>query len=348
MPPTAEASAAAEAAPSPTVESTSAPERGYEILYFEDDQPMIVGADGDDPRRLALGLNDETMQFTISPDGQWLAYFLGADILVYNLASGGPPMPFVHTTYVRDLRWKPDSQTLFFAVYPRGGREMGGGVWSFSFTGIDPVSHVNSTEARADWRLFSFSPDGHLAALCPAPIEAGFTCGGLYVLDIVLRLAQPVDLPRGCDPVNIVWSPDGTRLAVSCNPLLGVGSKIFSVDPRSLTSTQLSPRGWNDSAPAWSLDGTRIAFRACIDACELWVMDANNGEQRAKVGTSIIGTGRLLWTPEGDLLAAVRDERGLEPGLYRISTSTGGAVLLTPGRLTRLMGLRLFEVTAGQ
>jgi Tol biopolymer transport system component len=300
-------------------------------------------ADGSNPRPLDLGITDETVQFSISPDGQWLAYFLGDEIRVYNFATEAASASFVQAAYVKALRWKPDSHTLFFAVYPRGGREMGGGVWSFSVNGIDPINHANSTEALGDWRLFAFSPDGHLAALCPAPLEAGFTCGGLYILDIGLRLAQPVAVPRGCDPVNIVWAPDGSRLAVGCNPLLGVGSKIYLVEPFGRTSAQLSPQGWNDSWPAWSFDGARIAFRACINACELWVMSAADGTQRQKVGTPIIGTGRLLWTPEGDLLAAVRDERGLEPGIYRISVATGASTLLAPGTLTRLMGLRVYE-----
>jgi hypothetical protein len=61
------------------------------------------------------------------------------------------------------------------------------------------------------------------------------------------------------------------------------------------------------------------------------------------VGTPIIGTGQLLWAPDGELLAAVRDERNLEAGLYRISPATGGAVLLTPATLSRLLGLRVVE-----
>lgn len=305
---------------------------------------MIVEPDGSKPRPLDLGFEDESVLYSISPDGQWLAYFLGGEIYSYNFATGAPPEVFVKAAYVKALRWKPDSQTLFFAVYPRGGKEMGGGVWSFSFTSIDPISHVNATEAMGDWRLFAFSPDGHLAALCPRPTEAGYNCGGLFVLDIVLRLARPVPLPNGCDPVNLAWSPDGARLAVGCNPALGIGSKIVSVDPYALAVTQLTPKSWSDSWPAWSPDGSQIAFRSCITACEIWVMDAKDGTQRAKVGPPIIGTGRLFWTPDGALLAAVRDEPRLDPGLYRISTATGAAVLLTPGRLMRLMGLRVFQV----
>jgi Tol biopolymer transport system component len=336
--------ATATEAPGPT----EAPRAAYDILYTEDGLPMLVSGDGEDARPLNLGFNDETTLTSISPDGQWLAYFNAGHVFTYNFVTGDPPNVFIEAAYVKALRWKPDSNTLFFAVYPRGGREMGGGIWSYSFTAIDPINHVNSTEARADWRLFSFSPDGLLAALCPAPIEAGFTCGGLYILDIGLRLAQQVDLPRGCDPVNLAWSADGARLAVGCNPLLGVGSKIFLVEPRGLTSAMLSPRGWSDSWPAWSPDGTQIAFRSCVNQCEIMVMDANDGARRQSVGTPVIGTGRLLWTPDRNVLAAVRDEPGLEAGLYRLSPVTGGAVLLAPATLSRLQGLRIYEVIGGQ
>jgi WD40 repeat protein len=345
MPPAPTAEPAATATPEPT--ETAAPTAeaapGYEIFYAEDGHPMIVAADGKRPRPLDLGFDDETTLTSISPDGQWLAYFLAGKIFTYDFTTAGPPLEFIEAAYVKALRWKPDSHTLYFAVYPRGGREMGGGIWSYSFTAIDPINYANSTEARGDWRRFDFSPDGLLAALCPAPEEAGFTCGGLYILDIGLRLAQKVDLPRGCDPVYLAWAPDGSRLAVGCNPLLGVGSKIFVVEPYSLTSEQLSPRGNSDSWPAWSPDGTQIVFRSCIDRCEIWVMDANDGAQRKAVGTPIIGTGQLLWAPDGELLAAVRDERNLEAGLYRISPATGGAVLLTPATLSRLLGLRVVQ-----
>ncbi|MBI3764564.1 MAG: PD40 domain-containing protein, partial [Chloroflexi bacterium] len=245
---------------------------------------------------------------------------------------------------VKALRWKPDSLTLYFAIFPRGGKEMGGGVWSYSFTDIDPLNHVNATEAMGDWAIFQFSPDGHLAAFCTKPEGPGYTCGKLYVLDIGLRLARPVPIPKECDPVNLVWSPRGERLAVACSPDIGIGSKIFSVDPLSLTTAQLTPGRWSDFSPSWSPDGNKIAFRSCIETCTIWIMDANNGADRVEVGTTIIGTGRLVWTPDGDLLAAVRDEPNFAPGIYRISTATGGAVLLTPGKLTRLMGLRRFQI----
>jgi Tol biopolymer transport system component len=328
--------------------ATAAPRAAYDIFYTEDGLPRLVTSTGANSRALDLGFDDETTLNSISPDGQWLAYFTGGEIYTYNFETAAPPQPFVTTAYVKAMRWKPDSNTLYFAVYPRGGREMGGGIWSFAFTGVDPVNHVNSTEARGDWRRFSFSPDGLLAALCPAPEETGFTCGGLYILDIVLRLAQKVDLPRGCDPVFLSWAPDGTRLAVGCNGLLGGGAKIYVVDPRALTSYMLSPRGYSDSWPVWSPDGTQIAFRSCVNQCEIWISDAVDGEQRRAVGTAIIGTGRLFWTPDGNLLAAVRDERNLEAGIYRISPATGGAVLVTPAKLSLLLGVREYTVTGGQ
>jgi WD40 repeat protein len=327
--------------------ATAAPRITYDIFYAEDGQPMLVGADGKNAHPLNLGIDDETTLTAISPNGDWLAYFTSAQIFTYNFLTQAPPEVFVEAAYVKALRWKPDSNNLYFAVYPRGGREMGGGIWSYAFTGIDPTNHVNSTEARADWRLFDFSPDGLLAALCPAPEEPGFTCGGLYILDIFLRLAQRVDLPRGCDPVFLHWAPDGTRLAVGCNPLLGGGSKIYIVDPRSLTSYMLSPRGYSDSWPAWSPDGTQLAFRSCINQCEIWLTDAVDGAQRAPLGTPIIGTGRLFWTPDGQVLAAVRDERNLNPGLYRISPATGGAVLITEAAVARIWGVRVYE-TSGE
>lgn len=332
------------ATPIQTPTLTPTPMQAYEILYQEDRQPMIVASDGSNPRRLELDTTDELLLNSISPDGQWLAYYRGGVIYAYNLATHAPPEPFITAAYVKALRWKPDSLTLFFAIYPRGGKEMGGGVWSLSFTDIDPLNHVNATEAMGDWARFEFSPDGHLAAFCEKP-EAGYFCGELYILDIGLRLARRVPLSEECDPFRLEWSPNGARLAVACSSDVGnLRSKFFSVDAHSLEPTQLTPDRWSDVAPVWSPDGTKIAFRTRLETTAIWVMEANDGAKRSTVGTPIIGSGPLVWTPDGDLLAAVRDEPNLAPGLYRISTSTGGAVLLTPGKLTRLMGLRQFQI----
>ena len=329
--------------PTPTLAPTLTPtpaSPAYDILYLENSRPMIAAGDGTFSHPIDLGVQDESTLFSISPDNQLLAFYHGGVIYTYNLVTGEPPQPFITAAYVKALRWKPDSLTLLFAIYPRGGKEMGGGVWSYGFADIDPINHANATEAMGDWGAFAFSPDGRWAALCGRPGVGGHICGeGLFILDIGLRLAKPVDIPELCDAATLVWSPDGSRLAVACNPDVGIGAKIFSVDPASLKATQLTPNRWSDSGPAWSPDGSLIAFRSCVNQCTIWIMDAADGTKRREIGAPIVGTGRLLWTPDGDLLAAVRQERNFEPGLYRIFTDSGGAVKIVGGEQTRLIGL---------
>jgi Tol biopolymer transport system component len=60
---------------------------------------------------------------------------------------------------------------------------------------------------------------------------------------------------------EIVWSPDGTRIAYGDNLVDHFG--IFTANPDGTDATQLTD-GVNDGWPSWSPDGTRIAFSGSL------------------------------------------------------------------------------------
>ena len=67
--------------------------------------------------------------------------------------------------------------------------------------------------------------------------------------------------------------------------------------PRQLT------RGKADSAPAWSPDGTTIAFlRADGGPAQLWLLPADGGEPE-QVTTLPLGAGAPVWSPDGTKIA---------------------------------------------
>ncbi|MFN8375598.1 MAG: hypothetical protein U0694_22325, partial [Anaerolineae bacterium] len=105
----------------------------------------------------------------------------------------------------------------------------------------------------------------------------------------------------GSDPLNLstqsghfgqpAWSPDGTRIAytrcvapAACDYEETAGTEdnwdIWVMNADGSNPVQLTDNPTNDIAPAWSPDGTRIAFVAYRDGnAEIYVMNADGSGQ---------------------------------------------------------------------
>ena len=84
------------------------------------------------------------------------------------------------------------------------------------------------------------------------------------------------------DAANLTYSPDGTRVAFvrrSPGPEIFVANTNGAGTPRKLTSNTVV-----DSNPAWSHDGTRIAFQR---GTQVWTMNADGTNQRVLTATEL-------------------------------------------------------------
>ena len=87
--------------------------------------------------------------------------------------------------------------------------------------------------------------------------------------------------------------------------LYGSGGQIFRVNPDGTGNVALTPSGPGDSGPAWSPDGTHIAFDRCLASggcyAHIWVMNADGSGAHAI--TSGYNDFNAVWSPDGTRIA---------------------------------------------
>ncbi len=107
-------------------------------------------------------------------------------------------------------------------------------------------------------------------------------------------------------PGNPQVSPDGGKIVYEALSIDKESDEYRSTlwlidgdaEPRKLTSGQ-----WNDSMPAWSPDGSKIAFTSNrAEKNQLFVLPINGGEA-TQVTEIESGVGQFLWSPDGSKFA---------------------------------------------
>jgi Tol biopolymer transport system component len=128
------------------------------------------------------------------------------------------------------------------------------------------------------------------------------------------------------------WSPDEDVIAfVSLQTDLSHFDQIFTIDPVNGERRQLTDvDGGNPQAPAWSPDGSRIAFHVvyggALDA-ELFVMNAD-GTNVVQLTDNAPDDSDAAWSPDGSRIAFVRNGR-----IETMDPDGSGVVPVTPGTM---------------
>ena len=238
---------------------------------------------------------------------------------------------------VADPRLDPTGTTVAYVVgtVDRDGNDYGGAIWLAPVDGSAPPRQFTAGAKRESSPRWS--PDGALLAFVAKRGDA--KSAQLYVIPAEGGEARRLtDLKEDVD--DPVWSPDGTRIAFSSRVpdeayeeederkrlprrIVRLGYKLDNVgwtsDRRaqlfvvpvdgSAEPAQLTHGEWENAEPAWSPDGTRLAFVSArhddwdIDlATDVYVMPADGGEPECVTHTD--GTCEApVWSPDGTRIA---------------------------------------------
>ncbi len=297
----------------------------------------------------------------MSPDGHWVAYVVHTSSLKDDKnedriwmvpAEGGDAIPLTADGVSSSHpRWSPDGRFLAFLSARNDGKVQ---VWLLNRLGGE-AQKLTSTPQDVD--DFAWSPDSRRLVLVlrdptPEELEAAKESRSTAADDDDSKAVRKPKTPKPWVIDRLQFKED------EIGYLDHRRTHLYVFDLHAKSTTQVTSGDYDDSEPAWSPDGKRIAFSSNRSApdpdrtynFDIWTVDPDNadkGTHPAQVTTNP-GADRLpAWSPDGKWIAYVTQ---LDPKLFQyatkhlaVSPSAGGMAKVLTRQLDRNVDLPRFS-----
>jgi dipeptidyl aminopeptidase/acylaminoacyl peptidase len=237
---------------------------------------FTFNSDGSDLRRLTTNPADDA-QSDWSPDGRDIAYRIRkpASRVNYEVArmsasgTGVEPLTDTPTGQASSQpAWSPDGSAILFR---RSGPALIAGIWRMGPHGEDPVLFQDPPGPQ--WYP-SLSPDMSTLLFATTVSPSGDSDRAIQVMDTDgTGLVALFDVAGAYDSAP-AWSADGRRIAFESSADIAGGNpeldlEIWVMDADGANPTQLTHNAIRDEGPAWSPDGTMLAYSSGADDLHL-------------------------------------------------------------------------------
>jgi Tol biopolymer transport system component len=306
------------------------------LIAFDSDGAIVVAnADGTGRRTLATGTPD--LSPTFSPDGKWIAFwarnrYVSDSTFHLNVMTvDGTETRFMggrfswevwsaHEIALPAITWAPDSRRL---VYSDGRRtfvverdkayaldDLAAG-WQST----DPIGDPNRDAMDPQW-----SPDGTQIAFR--------SDDGVYVMNADGMNVHRISRAAGNEFAFMrpQWQPGGSLIAYYAGDPSSIGGEhdIYVASADGATEVRLTTEPADEFFPAWSPDGTRLAFDRVVDGAtaRIVIVDQDGAHPIVSAPQPLDGV-PPIWSPDGkSLLAFVASSAG-RSGLTRLAAADG-------------------------
>ena len=231
-----------------------------------------MNPDGTGLRRLTTNPADDA-QSDWSPDGADIAWRIRKPDSAINFevarmtAGGGDQRRLTETPEGQassQPAWFPDKSAILFR---RSGGGVDSSIWRMGTLGESPVPFADPPGSEF---YPSLSPDMTQLLFATVMSPTGDTDRGIFTMRTDgTELTARFDVPGAFDSAP-AWSPDGTRIAFESNADVAGANpehdqEIWVMDADGSDATQLTRNVLHDEGPAWSPDGTLLAYTSGPD-----------------------------------------------------------------------------------